>query len=190
MAATEYGPAVIEPALRDADRVIVLTALDALDAAGGRDVVPSDLLADLFADAAAHAERTQQARRSLDVRDGSLRRALDDEFDLARRLVIAVLALRHGDRVRNAVHVVDRADGQRRALGVEALDVILSRQEAAVALPLVRRDHDAGEQESALVRAAPSSRSRDEWIADMADDPERIWRSPWLTVCARHAAGL
>ena len=189
-AATEYGLAVIEPALRDADRVVVLTALDALDAAGGRDVVPSDLLEDLFADAAAHAERTQQARSSLDARDGSLRRALDDETDLARELVIAVLALRHGDRVRNAVRVVDRADGQRRALGVEALDVILSRQEAAVALPLVRRDHDAGEQASALARAAPSSRGRNEWIADMAEDPERVWRSPWLTVCARHAAGL
>jgi hypothetical protein len=189
-AATEYGLAVIEPALRDADRVVVLTALDALDAAGGRDVVPSDLLDDLFADAAAHAQRTQQARNSLGPRDASLRRALDDETDLARRLVIAVLALRHGDRVRNAVHVIDRADGQRRALGVEALDVILSRQEAAVALPLVRRDHDACEQTSALARAATSSRGRNEWIADMAEDPERVWRSPWLTVCARHAAGL
>ena len=189
-AATEYGLAVIEPALRDADRVVVLTALDALDAAGGREVVPSDLLEDLFADAAAHAERTQQARSSLDARDGSLRRALDDETDLARSLMIAVLALRHGERVRNAVHVVDRADGQRRALGVEALDVILSRQEAAVAVPLVCRDHDAGGQASALARAAPSSRGRNEWIADMAEDPERVWRSPWLTVCARHAAGL
>ena len=30
----------------------------------------------------------------------------------------------------------------------------------------------------------------EEWIADMAEDPERVWRSPWLTVCARHAAEL
>jgi HEAT repeats len=186
-AATEHGLTVIEPALRDADRVVVLTALEALEAVGGRDVVPADLLEDVFADAASHAARTQRARTSLDARDGSLRRALDDETDLARGLVIAVLALRHGDRVRDAVRVVDRAEGQRRALGVEALDVILSRQEAAVALPLVRREHEAGER-SAIARAGPSPRRRDEWIADMVDDPERVWRSPWLTMCARHAA--
>ena len=78
--------------------------------------------------------------------------------------------------------------GQRRALGVEALDVILSREEAAVALPLVRRDLTADEQAAALSAASRLPRSADEWIADMADDPEHVWRSSWLAVCARHAA--
>ena len=76
----------------------------------------------------------------------------------------------------------------RRALGVEALDVLLSRNEAAVALPLVRRDLAPDEQAAALQRGEPPTRSADEWIADMADDPERLWRSSWLAVCARHAA--
>ena len=180
-AATEHGLAVIEPALRDPDRVVVLAALDAVDAADGAGVVPPDLLEDVFRDAAAHAARALAARGSLAASDGPLRRALEDESDLARRLVIAVLALRHGDGVRNAVRVVDRAHGQRRALGVEALDVILSREEAAIALPLVRRDHTADED------AAPS-RGREEWIADLAEDPESVWRSSWLALCARHAA--
>ena len=124
----------------DPDRAVVLAALDALDAAGGGRLVPPDVLDGVFRDAAAHAARALAARASLDAEDGPLHRALDDEIELARRLVIAVLALRHGDRVRAAVRVVDHADGQRRALGVEALDVLLSREEAAIALPLVRRD--------------------------------------------------
>ena len=123
-AATEHGIAVDRARARDADRAVVLTALDALDAAGGRDVVPPELLDDVFRDAAAHAAALARGPQALDgAATAPLHRALDDEIDLARRLVIAVLALRHGDRVRAAVHVIDHADGQRRALGVEALDV-------------------------------------------------------------------
>ena len=187
-AATEHGLAVIEPALRDRDRVVVLAALEALDAADGIGVVPPDLLDAVFDDAAAHASRALTARVSLVPSDGSLRRALEDESDLARRLVIAVLALRHGDRVRDAVRVVDRADGQRRALGVEALDVIISREEAAIAIPLVRRDLTPDEQAAALRHLEPSARSPEEWIAEMAEDPDGVWRSSWLALCARHAA--
>ena len=177
--------AVIEPALRDRDRVVVLAALDALDAADGAGVVPPDLLDDVFDDAAAHAARALAARASLAASDGSLRRALEDESDLARRLVIAVLALRHGDRVRDAVRVVDRAEGQRRALGVEALDVLISREEAAIALPLVRRDLTPDEQAAALRHVVRPRAVPEEWIADMAEDPEGVWRSPWLALCAR-----
>jgi hypothetical protein len=143
----------------------------------------------VFRDAAAHASRTLVARASLSASDGPLRRALEDESDLARRLVIAVLALRHGARVRDAVRVVDRAEGPRRALGVEALDVLISRDEAAVALPLVRRDLTPDEQAAALQHIGPEARGRADWIADIAEDPEGVWRSLWLALCARHAAG-
>jgi hypothetical protein len=188
-AATEHGLAVIEPALRDRDRVVVLAALDALDVADGAGVVPSDLLDDVFDDAAAHASRTLAARAAPTASDSPLRRALEDESDLARRLVIAVLALRHGDGVRDAVRVVDGAEGQRRALGVEALEALISREEAAIALPLVRRDLRPDEQAAALRDVEPSARSPEDWIADMAEDPEGVWRSPWLALCARHAVG-
>jgi len=177
-------PVVFAPALQDPDRAVVLAALDALDAANG--VVPPEILDDVFRDAAAHAARALAARGSLDAEHVSLRRALDDEIDLARRLVVAVLSVRHGERVRDAVRVVDRADGQRRALGVEALDVILSREEAEIAVPLVRRDLTPDEQAAAMARAGPSKRSREEWITEMAEDPENAWRSSWVAVCARH----
>ena len=116
-----------------------------------------DVLDGVFRDAAALAARALAARTALAEHDGPLVRALDDEIDLARRLVIAVLALRHGDRIREAVRVVDHGEGARRALGVEALDVVLSRDEAAVALPLVRRDLTADERRR-LRRAAPPRR--------------------------------
>jgi hypothetical protein len=38
-------------------------------------------------------------------------------------------------------------------------------------------------------RARAPARSREEWMADIANDPEGVWRSPWLARCARHAAG-
>jgi hypothetical protein len=180
-AAREHGVAVIAPALDDPDRGVVLAALDALDACGGGDVMPPDILDWLFRDAAAHADRALAARASLDAEEGTLRRALDDEIELARRLVVAVLALRHGDRVRAAVRVVDHADGQRRALGVEALDVLLSHEEAAIALPLVSRDL------TLRGHSARPERPPRQWLADIAADPEGVWRSWWLAACARHA---
>jgi hypothetical protein len=188
-AAAEHGLPVIEPALRDRDRVVVLAALDALDAADAAAVVPADLLDQVFDDAAAHAARALAVRMSLATSDGSLRRALEDETDLARSLVVAVLALRHGDRVRDAVRVVDGAEGQRQALGVEALDVLISREEALIAVPLVRRDLAPEAQSAALRHVQPGPRSEDEWITDLADDPESVWRSSWLALCARHASG-
>jgi len=182
-AAVTHGVAVVEPALRDSDRAVVLEALDALDAAGGGHLVPAETLDRLFRDAASHDARARAALASLDDDEGGeLRRALDDEVELGRRLVVAVLALRHGPRVREAVRVVDHADGQRRALGIEALDVVLSREEAAVALPLVRRGAASDAQQ-----VATRARSQEEWIADMTDDPDRTWRSPWLALCAREA---
>jgi len=187
-AARDHGATVIEPALRDPDRAVTLSALEALEAADGGAVVPPRLLEELFHDAAAHAARTLAARTTLAASDESLLRALEDETDLARRLVVAVLALRHGEQARHAVEVVDNAEGQRRALGVEALDVLISREEATIALPLVRRDLAPEEQAAALESLRPPVRSRAEWVDDLATDPESVWRSAWLALCARHAA--
>ena len=186
-AAAEHGVGIVAPALDDPDRAVVLAALDALDTAGGRGLVAPEVLDDVFRDAAALAARALAARAALAEDDGPLIRALDDEIDLARRLVIAVLALRHGDRIREAVRVVDHGEGARRALGVEALDVALSRAEAALALPLVRRDLTADERTPGYARTAGAP--PEEWIADIAGDPEGVWRSPWLAACARHAVG-
>ena len=113
---------------------------------------------------------------------GPLGRALDDELDLARQLVITALALRHGNES-GPPWVVDHADGQRRALGIEALDVLLSRDEAEIALPLVRRDRAPGARAAEAARRTP-----EEWLEDITNDPGHVWRSSWLAACARHAA--
>jgi hypothetical protein len=188
-AAAAHGVGIIAPALDDPDRAVVLAALDALDAAGGHHVVPPDVLDDLFSDASDLAVRAFAARTALAEQEGPLIRALDDEIDLARRLVIAVLTVRYGDRIREAVRVVDHGEGSRRALGVEALDVVLSRDEAELALPLVRHDLTLDARTAGVSRAAPSASRPEEWIADIAGDPEGVWRSSWLAACARHAVG-
>jgi hypothetical protein len=188
-AASGNGLAVIEPALRSGDRVVVLSAIDAMEAVANAGIVPRDLLDAVLDDAAAHAGRALAALGSLTDDDGALRRALEDELDLARRLVIGVLALRHGARVRDAARVIEVAEGQRRALGIEALDVLLARDEAAVAIPLVRRELTAERLAAALKHVVSADRPRERWIADLADDPDGAWRSPWLALCARHAAG-
>ncbi len=181
LVATEHGFDVAAPAFDDPDRAVVLAALEALDLADIRDLVPESILDGVILDATHHAARASGARADLADVDGSLVRALDDEIDLARRLVIAALAIRYGDRVRDAVRVVDHAEGSRRALGVEALDVLLTRAEATVALPLIRRDAAEGADGQAARQPAV-------WIAEMADDPEGVWRSEWLATCARHAS--
>lgn len=181
-AAVGHGPDVIRPLLDDADRATVLATLDALDAAGGRDVVPPESLGRVLRDAVEHAARATAAVAALADDHGALVRALRDEVELARRLVIAVLALRHGDRVRAAARVIDHGDSQRRALGVEALDVLLTRDEAAAALPLVRGDERAPRPDLA-------DRLSEAWVADIAGDPGGTWRSAWLAACARHAMG-
>jgi hypothetical protein len=83
---------------------------------------------------------------------------------------------------------VDHGEGARRALGLEALDVVVSRAEAGVALPLVRHDLTLAERAAALRHARPHARTGDEWIADIAGDPENVWRSAWLAACALHSA--
>ena len=159
--ATEHGVAVIEPRSTRRTASVVLTALDALDAAGGRDGVAGRPPRRVFDDAASHAARTLAARSALaEEHDRSGERSTTRSTSRADSW-IAVLALRHGDRVRDAVRGRRAADGQRRALGVEALDVLLSREEAAIALPLVRRDLTRAEQPElcGVAPAAPTRRS-------------------------------
>lgn len=184
----DHGVWIVQPALDDSDRIVVLAALDSLDAARGGELLEPGMLEPIFLDVTALAERAFAARAALADHDASLVRALDDEIDLARRLVIAVLALRHGDRIRAAVRVVDCEEGARRALAVEALDVVLTRREAAIALPLVRHDLTLEERAAGSRRTDWLARQPDEWIADIAGDPEGVWRSPWLAACALHAA--
>ena len=148
--AAEHGAGIVAPALGDRDRPSCSPRSTPSMRPAAASVVAADVLDGVFDDAAALAARALAARTALADRDGPLIRALDDEIELARRLVVAVLALRHGERIRAAVRVVDHGEGARRALGVEALDVVLTRAEAAVVLPLVRHDLTPDERTARL----------------------------------------
>ena len=135
----------------------------------------------------ARSPRSRRARGSLAASDGSLRRALEDESDLARRLVIAVLALRHGDRVRDAVRVVDaqtasvaHSESRRSTCSSPA------RRPRSPFRSFAATSHQTSRRQRCASRAVRAR--REEWIADLAEDPEGVWRSSWLALCARHAA--
>ena len=134
-----------------------------------------------------------------------LLRALDDELQVARERVLAVLAVRHGeDRIGGARRALSSPDGQRRALGVEMLQVSLSRREAALVDPVVRDDLAASERLRRLrALVEVPQRDRAAWLTDLAVDDERRWASPWLqavalytellsapAIAARHAEGI
>ena len=134
---------------------------------------------------AAHAVA---ARTALADQESPLLRALDDEIDLARRLVIAVLALRHGDRIRAAVRVVEHGQGLAAPSASRPSTWSFRVMSPRVALPLVRHDLTLDARTAALRRDVPSARGPEEWIADIAGDPEDVWRSTWLAACARSRA--
>ena len=166
---------------RRPDRAVVLAALEA-SARRGAAIVPPQTLDRCPVDAAAHAARALAPVRRSTARDGPLRERWTTSSTWragsSSRCSRCATAIESGA----AVRVVEHADGQRRALGVEALDVVLSREEAPIALPLVRRDPRTP------ASRPPAAPHPEEWIADIADDPDGVWRSSWLAACARYAA--
>ena len=184
----ERARAVVRNRLDDPDRVVSLAALDALRGA----TVDLSLAADLdrvLRDGATHAARALAALSTLGVQhDDSLGRALADEVDLARRRVIAVLAVRHGVEASTAVQALGSPDRSRRALALESLEVTMTRDEVLLGLPLVRPDIDAGDRLAALSRVVdvPTRDSR-AWLDDLVTDGDGCWRSPWLRACAIEA---
>ena len=184
----ERARAVVRNRLDDPDRVVSLAALDALRGA----TVDQSLAADLdrvLHDGATHAALALAALSTLGVQHGdSLGRALADEVDLARRRVIAVLAVRHGVEASTAVQALASPDRSRRALALESLEVTMTRDEVLQGLPIVRPDIDAGDRLAALSRVidVPTRDSR-AWLDDLVTDGDGCWRSPWLRACATEA---
>ena len=184
----EHARVAVRNRLDDPDRVVSLAALDALRGA----TVDQTLTADLdrvLHDGATHAARALAAISTLGVQhDDSLGRALADEVDLARRRVIAVLAVRHGQEASNAVQALGSPDRGRRALALESLEVTMTRDEVLLGLPLVRPDIDAADRLAALTRVVDVPTWDDRaWLDDLVTDGDGCWRSPWLRACATDA---
>lgn len=182
----ESARAVLWNRLDDPDRLVSLAALDALRRTTVDQSSAAAALDRVLHDGATHAARALTAIRSLGVQhDHPLGRALADEVDLARRLVVAV---RHGLEASTAVQALGSSDRSRRALALESLEVTLTRTEALLALPLLRPDIGADDRLAALARVIDVPR-RDgpAWLDDLVTDGDGCWRSPWLRACATEA---
>ena len=82
-------------------------------------------------------------------------------------------------------------DESRRALALEILEVKLARDEAALAVPVVRTDLPEAERLRMLERAVSiPAADRSDVMAEIAADADRRWRSPWLQECAVFAASV
>ncbi len=178
------GPHVEHP-----DRELGLAVRSALAAAG---VEAAPLAADIEPALRADAEHAARCLAALAAVTPAplLERALRDELVLLRERVLALLGVRHGAE---AIHLValGLASGaeSRRSLAIEMLDVTLARGEVTLASPVVRTDLPDRARLLQLAELAPDApRDRAAALADLIDDPEGQWRSPWLGACAVYEA--
>ena len=178
------GPHVEHP-----DRELGLAVRSALAAAGVEAAPPAaDIEPALQADAE-HAARCLSALAAVTPAP-LLERALRDELMLLRERVLALLAVRHGAEAIHLVALGLASDAEsRRSLAIEMLDVTLGRGEATLASPVVRTDLPDRTRLQQLAELAPDAPSdRAAALADLIDDPEGHWRSPWLGACAVYEA--
>ena len=119
-----------------------------------------------------------------------LERAIRDELELLRQRVLALLAVWHGAETIHPVALGLAGGGEgRRSLAIEMLEVTLGRAEATLALPIVRTDLPDNDRLRSLGSAgAGASADRAATLADLMEDEEGRWRSPWLQACAVYEA--
>ncbi|HEY3528990.1 MAG TPA: hypothetical protein VGK78_07555 [Nocardioides sp.] len=154
----------------------------AVSAAGGR-VAPVSI--DVGAALHGQQVRSTRARAALVHLDDSppldpLRRALHDELAGLAAETTTLLELATGQRgLARAVRDLDSADPAERALAHEALEVTVGHIQAPLVLGLLHPDGEPGTD-----RPEPVA----DWLADLVDDPDLVWREPWLRVCGLYAA--
>jgi hypothetical protein len=138
---------------------------------------------------AEHAARCLAARSAVEPAP-VLERAIRDELDLLRQRVFALLTVRYGsDAIHPAALGLAGAHDDRRALAVEILEVKLTRDEAALVVPVVRADLPEADRLRMLQRAfAVPAGDRSSVVAEIAADADGHWRSSWLQACAEYEA--
>lgn len=120
-----------------------------------------------------------------------LHRALGDELLLVQSSLIRLLALRY------EAQAIMRAEQQMRtgpeaaqALALEMLDVTLTSEEKALALPLLHPHLPAAQRIEQLAKQVTvPTQSRDQWLTELIADPNQLWLQPWLRACAIYGAG-
>lgn len=190
--------ALLARAAGDPDRDVGLAVLRAWAAVqdGLAEPVEPSLVADLVRAELAHAARVASARAALDGLDlrGPVVSALTDELELLRQRVLAVLSVRYGSEPLGRVGFqLAQPDPRVQAMALEWLDVTLAGAERP-ALALLDRTLAPAVLARTLARAstgvAPAPEAdTTEVLGDLAVDPQRVWRRPWLQACAVLAGG-
>lgn len=188
-ASPDGAAACLSPYLEHPDRDLGLAVLTALESADVDPAALSDTLDRVLDADVEHAARCLAALAAV-APAPHLERALRDELDLLRYRVIALLTIRHGsDTIRPAAVGLTGDDEDRRALSLEVFEVRLSRDENARAVPVVRIDLPETERLQLLRRviSIPAA-ERADVLAEIVEDKENRWRSPWLQACAVYEA--
>ena len=191
------------------DREVGLVVLERLARPGAASPDGGQVLDAVLADDLAHAVRLLVGAQALQGHepppevpeqpgipppvdgDDPLRGALADELVLVRDRVVAGLVARHGrDRLGAVAAGLLAPDGPE-ALALEALEVALGAPAAARVDPVLDR-RDAVELRLRRLLAATGSRGPmvevGAVLADLVEDRDGAWRSPWLRACALRAA--
>jgi hypothetical protein len=182
----EQAEAVLAPYVEHPDRELGLAVLWALSADGaGASALAEEAFDRMLQAEAEHAARCLAAIAAVEPAP-VLERAIRDELDLLRQRVFALLTLRYGaDAIHPAALGLAGEDEGRRALALEILEVKLSRDEAALVVPVVRTDLPESERLQMLQRSltVPAA-DRSSVMAEIAADSDGRWRSFWLQSCA------
>jgi hypothetical protein len=120
-----------------------------------------------------------------------VRRALADELGLVRQRVVAGRLARHGSLALGPALVALRSGGPGTAMAAEALGVLLRPEEARQVVAILDPALQPAERLARLPATpgpAVGPSVADGWLRDLIEDPDDIWRSPWVRACAIHTA--
>jgi HEAT repeat protein len=200
---------VLRRHLAHPDRELALVVAERLVSAGRASEATAVALDNILIDDVRHAARILGALAAIvaanaggasgaHVADAPLERALRDELELVGLKVRANRVARHGSARLGSVMIEltsgasasGNAGGSRRALALEALDVLLDSAEAKWVLALLHPHLTIPERLARLTASTAANSPSDlaGWLRDLLEDREGRWASPWLRACAIHAA--
>ncbi len=119
-----------------------------------------------------------------------LHRALDYEFEQARRRVFLLLSFIFDSRaiLRAEEQLIHGSKGEQ-ALALETLDVTLSGEQKAMVFPLVDQSKPLDERMQQLAKLfSLQHKPRDQRLLEIISDPEGVWTHGWTQACAIYGA--
>ena len=174
------------------DRALGLDVMQRLAGPAPADPEIAAALDAVLAGDTAHGTRVLTALVALERSGGGvdgpeapLRGALEDELALLSRRIAEALLVVHGtERLEPPLRGV-AAGGRQLGLAVEAVEVALSPREARMIIAVLRPDLTPADRLSRLpTTTADAPVETAFWLRDIVEDPQDVWRSPWVRACA------